>query len=269
MRYDSLCQHLARRLLISLKGKDISDIRNDSAPPEHAEDQAKPAPDQNTGIQLLRKLLANTTEREHRHCKPHNRKEAKHEKRNQQILKVARINQQNSLRRTVRVDAAGRRRPLCVFPKQRQALFNAFKLIFHRLRRVHRRGAVGAPVRLVFETCREPIVVNGLPLDGRIHDPAWNLRPGRGLAPFKIDAHHHRHENGDKREHAARQQELHQPKSGFHLLLGIQMSEAFRSSQVIASSQRERSFGVGSKLFVPKENFAPISFASFRNCGRG
>ena len=36
----------------------------------------------------------------------------------------------------------------------------------------------------------------------------------------------------------------------------------------MASSQRERSFGVWSKLFVPNENFAPISFASRRNFGR-
>ena len=47
------------------------------------------------------------------------------------------------------------------------------------------------------------------------------------------------------------------------------MSDPFKSSHVMASSQRERSFGVGSKLFVPNENFAPISFASRRNFGRG
>ena len=47
------------------------------------------------------------------------------------------------------------------------------------------------------------------------------------------------------------------------------MSDPLRSSQVMASSHRERSFGVGSKLFVPNENFAPISFASLRNFGRG
>ncbi len=41
------------------------------------------------------------------------------------------------------------------------------------------------------------------------------------------------------------------------------------SSHSMASSQRDKSFGVGSKLFVPKENFAPMAFAIFKNLGRG
>ena len=50
---------------------------------------------------------------------------------------------------------------------------------------------------------------------------------------------------------------------------GVQTSEGFMSSSLIAQSQRERSLGFGSKLFVPKENFAPIDLARRRNFSDG
>ena len=50
---------------------------------------------------------------------------------------------------------------------------------------------------------------------------------------------------------------------------GVQMSLPCRSSHVMTSSQCVRSFGRSSKLFVPKENFAPICLARRRNFGLG